>query len=68
MNFIPDCMRFKTNLKEPLKADEIHQAEQPLFRFVQNESIPNVLKSTANTKEFSNALNNVKLAAFIEQD
>ena len=41
-NFIADCMRFKTKQKGPLKAAEIHQAEQIPFRFVQNESFPNV--------------------------
>ena len=30
-NFIAYCMRFKTKQKGPLKADEIHQAEQILF-------------------------------------
>ena len=33
-NFIAYCMRFKTKQKGTLKADEIHQAEQILFRFV----------------------------------
>ena len=51
-----------------LKADEIHQAEQILFRFVQNESFPNVSKSIANSKEISKALNTAKLSPFIEED
>ena len=60
-NFIAYCMRFKTNQKGPLKADEIHQAEQILFQFVQNESFPNVSKSIANSKEISKTLNIAKL-------
>ena len=52
-NFIAYCMRFKTKQKGPLKANEIHQAEQILFRFVQNESFPNVSKSIAISKEIS---------------
>ena len=35
-NFMAYCMRFKTKQKGTLKSDEIHQAEQILFRFVQN--------------------------------
>ena len=65
-NFIAYCMRFKTKQKGPLKADEIHQAEQILFRFVQNESFPNVSKSIANSKEISKTLNIAKLSPFIE--
>ena len=61
-------MRFKTKQKGPLKADEIHQAEQILFRFVQNESFPNVSKSIANSKEISKTLNIAKLSPFIEED
>ena len=67
-NFIVYFMRFKTKQKGPLKADEIHQAEQILFRFVQNESFPNVSKSIANSKEISKTLNIVKLSPFIEED
>ena len=52
-NFIPYRMRFKTKQKGPLKSDKIHQAEQILFRFVQNESFQNVSKSIANSKEIS---------------
>ena len=52
-NFIAYCMRFKTKQKGLLKADKIHQAEQILFRFVQTESVPNVSKSIANSKEIS---------------
>ena len=37
-NFIAYCMRFKTKQRGDLKADEIHQAEEMLFRFVQHES------------------------------
>ena len=67
-NFIAYCMSFKTKQKGPLKADEIHQAEQILFRFVQNESFPNVSKSIANSKEISKTLNIAKLSPFIEED
>ena len=67
-NFIAYCMRFRTKQKGPLKADEIHQAEQILFRFVQNESFPNVSKSIANSKEISKTLNIAKLSPFIEED
>ena len=67
-NFIAYCMRFKTKQKGTLKADEIHQAEQILFRFVQNESFPNVSKSIANSKEISKTLNIAKLSPFIEED
>ena len=49
------CMGFETKQKGPLKADEIHQAEQILFRFVQNESFPNVSKLITSNKEISNA-------------
>ena len=67
-NFIAYCMRFKTKQKGTLKAVEIHQAEQILFRFVQNESFPNVSKSIANSKEISKTLNIAKLSSFIEED
>ena len=67
-NFIAYCMRFKTKQKGTLKADEIHQAEQILFRFVQNESFPNVSKSIANSKEISRFLNIAKLSPFVEED
>ena len=43
-NFIAYCMRFKTKQRGTLKADEIHQAEQILFRFVQNESFPDCFR------------------------
>ena len=43
-------MRFKTKRKGPLKAKEIHQAEQILFRFDHNKSYPNVSKSIAYSK------------------
>ena len=66
--FIAYCRRFKTEQKGPLKADEIHQAEQILFRFVQNESFPNVSKSIENSKEISKNLNIAKLSPFIEED
>ena len=55
-NFIAYCMRFKTKQKGTLKADEIHQAEQIIFRFVQNESFPNVSKSIASSREISKTL------------
>ena len=61
-------MRFKTKQRGTLKADEIHQAEQILFRFVQNEIFPNVSKSIANSKEISKTLNIAKLSPFIEED
>ena len=61
-------MRFKTKLRGPLKADENHQAEQILFGFVQNESLPNVSRSIANSKEISKTLNIAKLSPSIEQD
>ena len=67
-NFIAYCMRFKTKQRGTLKADEIHQAEQILFRVVQNESFPNVSKSIANSKEISKTLNIAKLSPFIEED
>ena len=61
-------MRFKTKHKGTLEAVEIHQAEQILFRFVQNESFPNVSKSIANSKEISKTLNIAKMSPFIEED
>ena len=61
-------MRFKTKEKGPLKAEEIHQAEQMLFRFVQTESFPIVSKSIANSKGISKTLNIAKLSSFIEED
>ena len=61
-------MRFKTKQRGPLNADEIHRAEQILFRFVQNESFPNVSKSIANSKEICKTLNIVKFSPFIEED
>ena len=61
-------MMFKTKQKGTLKAGEIHQAEQILFRFVQNESLPNVSKSIANSKEISKILNINKLSPFIDED
>ena len=66
-NFIAYCMRIKTRQKGPLKAEEFHQAEQILFRFVQTESFPNVSKSIANSKEISKTLNIAKLSPFVEQ-
>ena len=54
--------------KGPLKADEIHQSEQKLFRFIQNESFPTVSKPIANSKEMSKLLNIAKLSPFIEED
>ena len=61
-------MRFKTKQKGLLKADEIHQAEQILFRFVQTESFPIVSKSIANSNEISKTLNIAKLSPFIQED
>ena len=61
-------MRFKTKQKGPPNADEIHQAEQILFRSVQNERFPNVSNSIANSKEISKALNIANLSHFIEED
>ena len=58
-------MRFKTKQKGPFKAEEIHQAEQILFQFIQNESFPNVSKSIANSKEITKTLNIAKLAPFV---
>ena len=58
-------MRFKTKQKGPLRADEMHQAEQMLFRFVQNESFPNVSKSITISKEISKTLHLVKLSPSI---
>ena len=51
-----------------MKADEIHQAEQILFRFVQTKNFPNVSKSITNSKEISKTLNIAKLSPFIEED
>ena len=67
-NFIAYCMRFKTKQKGTVKTDEIHQAEQILFQFVQNESFLNVSKSIANSKEISETLNIAKLSPFVEED
>ena len=67
-NFIAYCMRFKTKQKGPLKADEIHHAEQILFRYVQTESFPNVSKSIANSKDISKALNSAKFSPSIKED
>ena len=64
-NFIAYCMRFKIKQKGPLKADEIHGAEQILLRFVQAESLPNVSKSIANSKEIFKTLNIAKLSHII---
>ena len=61
-------MTFKTKQNGPLKADENYQAEQILFRFVQNESFPNVSKSIANGKQLFKTLNIAKLSLFIEDD
>ncbi|XP_075248317.1 uncharacterized protein LOC142341284 [Convolutriloba macropyga] len=67
-NFIAYCMRFKAKQKGPLKADEIHGAEQIRLRFVQAENFPNVSKSITNSKEISKTLNIAKLSPFIEED
>ena len=57
-----------TKLKGLLKVDEIHQAEQILFRFAQIERFPNVSKSIANSKEISKTLTIAKLSPFMEED
>ena len=61
-------MRFKTKQKGFLKTDEIHQAEQIMFRFVQTESFTNVSKLIATSKEISKTLNIDKLSPFVEED
>ena len=61
-------MMFTINQKGPFNAEEIHQAEKILFRFVYNESFPNVLKSIKRRKEISNTLNFTKLSPFIAED
>ena len=66
--FIAYWLRFKIKQRGTLKAEEIHQAEQILFRFVQTESFPNVSKSIASSKEISKTLNIAKLSPFIEED
>ena len=55
-NFIAYCMRFKTKEKGPLKAEEIHQVEQILFRFVQNRKLPECFK--VDSKQQRNLENN----------
>ena len=50
-NFTAYCMRSKTKQKGPLKADEIHQAEQILFQFVHIKSFLNVSKSIAKKSQ-----------------
>ena len=65
-NFSAYCKRYTTKLKETLKADKVHQAEQILFQFVQNENLPNVSKSIANSKKIYKTLNIAKLSPFIE--
>ena len=67
-NFIPYYIGSKKKQKGPLKAEEVNQAEQILFRFVQTESFPNVSKSIANSREISKTLNIAKLTTFIEED
>ena len=61
-------MRFKTKWKEPFKADEIHQAEQILFRFVQTEIFPNGSKSLTSCKEISKKMIVVKLSPSVKDD
>ena len=51
---------FTTKQKGPIKADEIHQAEQKLIRFVQSESFPNISNSIASSKEIAKTLNIAK--------
>ena len=67
-NFNAYCMRYNTKQKGTLKAEEVHQAEQILFRFVQNESFAKVSKSIANNKKISKTLNNAKFSPFIEEN
>ena len=61
-------MMFKAQQRGPLKADESHQAEQILFRIVQNESFPQVSKSNSNSKEISKTLNIAKFSPLIEEN
>ena len=61
-------MRFKTKQRGSLKSDEIHNAEQILFRFVQTESFPNVSKSISKSKEILKIFNIAKLSPFVEED
>ena len=67
-NLIAYCLRFKMKQNCNLKAEEIHQVEQKLFKFVQTENFPNVSKSIANSKEIFETLNIAKLSPFIEED
>ena len=66
--FTAYCLRFETNEKGPLKADEIHQAEKILFRFVQNKIFPNVSKSIEISQEIAKTLKITKLSPFTEKD
>ena len=54
--------------KGPFKAEGIQQAEQIFFRYVQNESLPNISKSITNSKEISKNFNIAKLSPFTEED
>ena len=67
-NAIAYCMGFKTKQRGHLKADKVHRAEKILFRFVQNESFPNVSKSIANSKETYKTSNITKLWPFVDED
>ena len=67
-NFVSYYVRFKTKQKGPLKADEIHQAEQILFRFVQTESFPSVSVLITKSKEISKTMNPAKLSPSIEEN
>ena len=60
-------MRLKTKQRGPLKADKTLQAERLLFRFVLNESFPNVSRSIANSNEISKTLNINILSPFREE-
>ena len=44
-NFNAYCMRFNTKQRGHLKADEVHQAEQLLFRFVQKKKASRMFQS-----------------------
>ena len=60
-------MRYKSKHKGSLKAVEIYQAEQILFRFFQNESFPNASKSIKSRKEISKTIHINQLAPFIDE-
>ena len=61
-------MKFRRKQKGLLKADEILQAEQTLFRFVENKSFPKFLKTITNSKKISKTLKIAQLSPLIEED